>query len=187
VLATPLPKPIYIASRILSASWFAVLGALVMVVVAVVIFGVRIDAEMIPFFLFTLIIGAMCMSVLGMAVGSLTPSGDSAPAVANLTFLPIAFISEIFFPVDDAPQWVQVVGDIFPIKHFAEAMQYAFGSNTQGGAGVRWVDLAVIVLWGAIGAAIALRRFSWEPRTPSSGPSSRRRRGRRVANPPIVD
>jgi ABC-2 type transport system permease protein len=186
VLATPLPKWIYIAGRIMSATWFAVLGAAVMVSVAVVAFGVRIDAPLVPSLVVTLLLGSLCMCLLGIAVGSLTPSGDSAPAVANLTFLPIAFISEVFFPVDNAPQWVQVLGDIFPVKHFAEAMQYSFDANAQG-AGFRWVDLAVIVAWGLAGAVVALRRFSWEPRRPSATGGRRRRRAGRVANPPIVD
>ena len=119
------------------------------------------------------------MCALGLAAGSLAPSGDAGPAVANLTFLPVAFISDLFFPSDNAPQWVQTLGDIFPVKHFAEAMQYPFDSNTQG-AGFRWVDLAFIVVWGLFGAVVAVRRFSWEPRSPSAG------RGRRSARRPRV-
>jgi ABC-2 type transport system permease protein len=177
VMATPLPKLAYVGGRILSATWFAVLGAGIMIVVAVALFGVRVEAQLLPSLVVTLVLGAICMCALGIAVGSLAPSGDSGPAVANLTFLPVAFVSELFFPVDDAPQWVQVVGDIFPVKHFAEAMQYAFDSNAQG-SGFRWVDLAVIVAWGVLGAVVAVRRFSWEPRSPRAGGEGRGRRGR---------
>jgi ABC-2 type transport system permease protein len=176
-MATPLPRWAYIAGRITSATWFAVLGAAIMIAVAVVVFGVRVDIQLVPSLVVTLVLGAVCMCALGLAIGSLAPSGDAGPAVANFTFLPVAFVSELFFPVDDAPRWVQVVGDIFPVKHFAEAMQYPFDSNAQG-AGFRWVDLAVIVAWGVLGAVVAVRRFSWEPRPPRVGAEGRGRRGR---------
>jgi ABC-2 type transport system permease protein len=186
VVATPLPMWTYIAGRILSATWFAVLGAVIMIAIAVLVFDVRLDARLVPGLVVTLLLGSVCMCALGLAVGSLAPSGDAGPAVANLTFLPIAFISDLFFPTDDAPQWVQIVGDIFPVKHFAEAMQYAFDANAQG-AGFRWVDLAVIGGWGVLGAVVAVRRFSWEPRTPRAAGGRLARRRAQVANAPIVD
>ncbi|MGH9119032.1 MAG: ABC transporter permease [Acidimicrobiales bacterium] len=176
ILATPLPRWIYIAGRILSATWFAVVGTVVMVAVAVLAFDVRLVARLVPALVVTLLIGAVCMCALGIAVGSLAPSGDSAPALANATFLPVAFVSGLFFPVDDAPQWVQVIGDIFPVKHFNEAMQAGFDQATPG-AGFQWANLAVIVLWGALGAIGSLRWFSWEPKAPR-GPSPRSRSGR---------
>lgn len=188
ILATPLPRWIYVAGRIGSATWFAIVGTVIMVTVAVLFFDVQLVARLVPAMLVTLVVGAVCMCALGLAVGSLAPSGDSAPALANATFLPVAFVSGLFFPVDDAPQWVQTLGDIFPVKHFAEALQAGFDANTKG-PGFQWADLAVIVLWGLLGAIVAVRRFSWEPKAPRS-PGSRgggRRRAREVAIEPNVD
>jgi ABC-2 type transport system permease protein len=68
----------------------------------------------------------------------------------------------VFIPVDNAPPWVNVVGKIFPVRHFADAMQAAFFSPT--GSGFRWVDLGVIAAWGVFGLVVAVRFFSWEPR-----------------------
>jgi ABC-2 type transport system permease protein len=177
VLATPLPRWTYVLGRILSATWFALLGATLMTVVAVVLFNVHIYGRVLPGMLMTIIVGAVSMCAVGLAVGSLAPSGDSAPALANLTFLPIAFISGLFFPLDNAPQWVVTLGNIFPIKHFADIMQAVFDPRTEA-PGLFWGDLAVIVVWGVLGAVVAVRRFSWQPRTPRphGERSSRRRR-----------
>ena len=174
ILATPLPPWIYIAGRIMSATWYALVGTVIMVTVAVVFFDVQLVARLVPAMAVTLVIGSVCMCALGIAVGSLAPTGDSAPAVANATFLPVAFVSGLFFPVDDAPQWVQVIGNIFPVKHFNEALQAGFDPATTG-AGFQWADLAVIVLWGVLGAVGAVRWFRWEPK----GQRESRARGRR--------
>jgi hypothetical protein len=32
--------------------------------------------------------------------------------------------------------------------------------------GWSWSDLAVMAVWGVIGAVVAIRHFRWEPRTP---------------------
>jgi ABC-2 type transport system permease protein len=33
------------------------------------------------------------------------------------------------------------------------------------GNGIAWSDLGVVVLWGVVGLVVALRRFSWLPRS----------------------
>jgi hypothetical protein len=56
---------------------------------------------------------------------------------------------------------MKVVGDIFPVKHFAEAM---LGSFYGPPLPFEWSDVAVVAAWGAVGLALAIRFFSWEPR-----------------------
>ena len=161
-----------------------------MVAVAVVFFDVDLFLRMVPALVVTLLLGAVCMCALGLAVGSLAPSADAGPALANFTFLPLAFISDVFFPIDNAPQWLQTLGWIFPVKHFAYAMQAGFDPATPG-AGFQWGHLAVIAAWGVAGALAAVRWFSWEPKAlPGTRRSATRRRrasDQRVAVPTIVD
>jgi ABC-2 type transport system permease protein len=90
----------------------------------------------------------------------------------------VAFVSSIFFPMDAAPKWLQSLGGIFPVKHFAEAMQASFSPYTTGN-GFRWHDLGVIALWAVGGTIVAVRRFQWEPRAAGGG-RRRRRQGVRT-------
>jgi hypothetical protein len=55
------------------------------------------------------------------------------------------------------------IGDLFPVKHLSVALQTAF-NPFETGSGFEPAHLGVIALWGLAGAAVALRRFSWEPR-----------------------
>ncbi len=117
---------------------------------------------------------AACFCALGLAVAALIPNGEAAPVVANFTFLPVAFVSDLFFPTDNAPAWVAAVGDMFPVKHFARALEDTFNPFVSG-SGFRWGHLAVIAVWGAAAVAVAVRRFQWEPRATGT----MRPRGRR--------
>jgi ABC-2 type transport system permease protein len=173
VRGTPLPPWVYISARIGSAVWFSVVGAVVMVVAAVALFRLEVIGRMLPAAAVTLLLGAACFCALGMAVAAVIPNGEAAPVVANFSFFPVAFVSDLFFPTAGAPAWVQAAGNLFPVKHFARALGTAFDPLVAG-SGVRWGHLAVLALWTAAGVVVAVRWFQWEPRVAPG----RRRAGR---------
>ena len=85
--------------------------------------------------------GALSFARSALALTAAIPNADAAPPIVNATILPLLFLSGIFIPLgDDAPQWITTVGDIFPVKHFADAMRAGFLGNVmvpgRAGAGV---------------------------------------------------
>ena len=115
-----------------------------------------------PAAIVTLLLGAACLSSLGVAVASLVKSADQAMPVAQLTFLPISFISGIWFPLDGAPDWLVKVSHFFPLSHIVNAFGSCF---VPGGTGSQFHgdDLLAIAIWTAVGLFVAVRRFRWEP------------------------
>jgi ABC-2 type transport system permease protein len=168
IRGTPLPAWVYVAARILSSVWFSLVSAVLMVVVGVALFHVQVVWRMLPAAVVTLLLGTSCFCALGLAVAALIPNGEAAPVVANFTFLPIAFVSSLFYPMVGAPAWLNTVAGVFPVKHFALALEDTFNPLVVG-SGFRWGHLGMLVLWGAIGAVVAVRRFQWEPRTDRPG------------------
>jgi ABC-2 type transport system permease protein len=177
VRGTPLPPWVYISARILSAVWFSVISAVVMVLVAVLLFHVEVIGRMLPAAAVTLLLGAACFCALGMAVAAVIPNGEAAPVIANFTFFPVAFVSDLFFPTAGAPAWVATVGSIFPVKHFALALGDTFNPLVRG-SGFAWGHLGMLVLWGVVGVVVAVRFFRWEPRVGAPGGGGRRRAAR---------
>ncbi len=124
-------------------------------------------------FLLTLVVGASASRRLALALTSVIPNADASPAIVNASILPLLFLSGIFIPLgDEAPAWITTVGNIFPVRHFFEAMANSFLGNitvpTPAGP-VRampfdWSDLLIVAAWGVAGLAVAARFFSWEPR-----------------------
>jgi ABC-2 type transport system permease protein len=107
------------------------------------------------------VLGSASFCALGLAATALVANAESAPAVLNILVFPLLFVSGIFFPLDNAPTWLTTFAKIFPIYHVAAALQDDFNPATAG-AGFRWADLAVVALWGAAGAVLAIRYFRWE-------------------------
>jgi ABC-2 type transport system permease protein len=163
VRGTPLPLGIYLAAWMTGAAVVGIVAVIAMFVVAVPAFGVHIYAAALPAAAVTLVLGAVCLTSLGVAVASLVKSVEQAMPVAQLTFLPISFISGIWFPLDNAPDWLVRVSHFFPLSHIAHAFERCFVP----GAGSAWSggDLWSIAIWAAAGIFVAARRFRWEPGT----------------------
>ena len=172
---TPLPPWTYMAGRIGSGVWIAFIATVVMMTVGVVAFNVNLELSKMPAALVTFVVGAACFAALGLALAAASPTGDSAPAVANATILPLAFVSDVFIAMDNPPDWLTAVGNFFPLKHFVRAFQDAFHPLVES-PGFEFDHLAVMAVWGVVGTLLALKFFTWEPRESASGRRRRRRR-----------
>jgi ABC-2 type transport system permease protein len=175
IRGTPLPPWIYMAGRIGSAAYLAAISVAIMLGVGVAFYGVQLFVRTLPAAIVTFLVGVACFAALGLVVAALSPSSDAAPAITNATLLPLAFISDVFIPPSsDKPAWVDAIGDVFPLKHFATAFRDAF-DPTLAGAQWHWGDLAVMAVWGIVAVVVAVRFFSWEPRGGERTRSRRRR------------
>ncbi len=163
IRGTPLPGWAYLFGRIVQTTFIGLVLVAIVVAFGAIFYGVDLRVETIPAFVLTVAVGAAAFSALGLALASFTPNAEAAPAVANATILPILFISDVFVRLDSPPTWLDIVGDIFPVKHFSEACQAAF-NPFQTGSGFEWLDLAVVAAWGLAGVALSVRFFSWYPR-----------------------
>jgi ABC-2 type transport system permease protein len=159
---TPLPTTSFIAARIIHAVLIAFL-----LVATTAAFGRAFYNADIPSgftllrFLIMLALGAAAFCALGLAITTLIPNGDAAAPIVNATILPLLFLSGIFIAFDNStPQWIQWIARIFPIRHFAAGMQAGFL-----GTPFHWNDVLIVTLWGIAGLVLAVRYFTWEPRT----------------------
>jgi ABC-2 type transport system permease protein len=174
---TPLPTSVYVVGAIGSAVVIATVGVVFMLALGVIAYDLQIEAAKVPAMVLTFLIGVGAFAALGMAVAALVPSASSASAVANATILPLAFVSNVFIVIDQPPRWLEVLGDVFPLKPFVESFQATLNPGIDPPA-VEWGNLAFIAAWGLVGLVVAVRTFSWEP---AAGGTTRRRRSRRHA------
>lgn len=169
---SPLPPWMYLTGRVGSACWIAALAVGLMMTIGVAVYGVEFQVRTLPAAALTFAVGVASFAALGLAVAGIARTGDAAPALANFTILPLAFVSDVFISISDPPRWLEVAADAFPLKHFVVAFREAFSPFTTD-LGYRWGRLAVIGAWGVVGLVAAVRSFGWEPR-----PSGPPRRGR---------
>jgi ABC-2 type transport system permease protein len=160
VVGTPLPPPVFLAAWACSAIITGLLSVLLLVVVGIVAFDVSIAPRLIPAAVVAVLLGGLCMSSLGLAVASFIRKAESAPAISNITMFPLIFLSGVFFPIGEAPQWIQDVANVFPVAHLVDAFTGCFDPATTGSGFTG--DYWSLVVWTAIGLFVASRRFRVE-------------------------
>src|SRR5690242_3499799 len=163
VRGTPLPPATFIAGRIGNSLVIALIMVVLIAVIGRLAYGVHIPTHTLPAMLVTLAVGAISFSCLGFALAATIPTQEAATAVTNATVLPLYFLSGVFIPQNEIPDGVLSFADIFPIRHFFQAMFTAWNPHTTG-AGFELGDLAIVAAWGVFGLVIAIRFFRWEPR-----------------------
>ncbi len=160
---TPLPSWVFIAGRLGNSIVVALVMLVVIGLIGRVVYGVALPFARLPEVLVTLGIGAACFSALGIAMTRIIPSEDAAPAITNVSVLPLYFLSGVFIPESEIPDGVLKVAGFFPIRPFFEAFYAVWVPGASGGSGLQWGHLGVVIAWGVAGAVIAARTFRWTP------------------------
>ncbi|MGQ0609371.1 MAG: ABC transporter permease [Chloroflexota bacterium] len=162
IRGTPLPPWAYLAGRIGHSVAIAFLLVVIVAGFGALAYGVDVPWGALPAILLVLVAAAATFSALGLFVSGLIPNADASPAVVNASILPVLFISNVFVQMENAPDWLDAVSHLLPVRHFADAMMELYASSEA--ARVPWPEIGVIALWGVVGIVGALRFFSWEPR-----------------------
>ncbi len=158
---TPLPPAVYLGARILHAMLVAVALVALTVTFGRLGYGADIPTGMALLrFAVMLVTGAASFCALGLAITAAIPNADASAAIVNAAVLPLMFLSGIFIPMGDTtPAWIMWIARVFPVRHFADAMQAGFV-----GTAFDWMDVLIVAAWGLGGMLAAIRYFRWEPR-----------------------
>jgi ABC-2 type transport system permease protein len=159
VRGTPLPPGTYLAAVI--GSTVVVIGLQVVAQLLLGVFALDADWPQRPaLFALAILVGAASFAALGMAITTVVRTADGSSAVVNAVYLPMAFISGVFFSTEEMPAILQAISEILPLTYFLDLIRATFvpGESFAPSA------LAAVLVWGVVGAAVAVRMFRWEPR-----------------------
>lgn len=159
---TPMPPWTFIAGQIIRAEAQALAMAAVLLAIGGVAYGIPVPASTFPAFVLYLLLGTATLCSLGIALSSFTPTPDAASTVAPFSVVILSFISGVWIPVDQLPQWLEAVGRLFPLYHLALGLQTTLAPAASG-SGLEAGNLAALVIWALVGIRLASRRFRWEP------------------------
>jgi ABC-2 type transport system permease protein len=160
--ATPVPAAAVIGGRVVTAVVVAVAMAAILLGIGWAAYGAHVPGRTALAFAVAVVVGAGSFCCIGYALASFIRNEEAALPTTQALLLPLYFISGVFVAVAALPHWLADVGEIFPVRHLADALLVAYNPHTTG-LGFAGQDLLVVAAWGAAGLLIALRKFSWLP------------------------
>ncbi|MBM01840.1 MAG: hypothetical protein CL762_03890 [Chloroflexi bacterium] len=161
--ATPISPSHFIVGHLISRVTIIILQTFLLLIMGVFILGVSIGQgsimAWINILLLSLLGGVLFLSI-GLAISSLAPSEDSAPALANLVTFPMPFLSGVFFPIDFLPKFVGYISNILPLTHLAQGIRLSalYGNSTL----TTLPQVGITILWLVIAFSICAFTFKWE-------------------------
>lgn len=153
---TPLTKTEWLISKIIWYIGLTFVSFFLMTTVGTLAFGAHITytAAIIPF----LILGPFLFVSLGMLVGTVSKSVESAAVVGNLITFPMMFLSGTFFPVSTMSPGLQDVAHVLPLFYVIDGLNNVM---LYGDYSAALTDVGVLVVLAAIIFALAVRFFKW--------------------------
>jgi ABC-2 type transport system permease protein len=106
------------------------------------------------------VVGAGCFVSLGFAIAAVSKNQEVAQALMNVVQTPMMFLSGIFFPMNNAPTWIQPVVRVLPLTYLANALRAVIIDDASLWA-VRW-DLTILLAVTGVFVVVAWRFFRWE-------------------------
>lgn len=154
--AMPLPPGSYLVAKSVMAMLFAALVFATLATIAVVAGGVRLPASSWAALLCVAVFGVLPFCAIGLFIGSAV-NAQAAPAIVNLIYLPLSFLSGLWLPLSMLPAFLQGIAPAWPAYHLG---QLAYAAVGQPSTGAVLTHAAVLAAVTVVFLALARRKLA---------------------------
>jgi len=154
---TPMPMTSYFVAKLVMAMVFSTIIVVMLLAIGTYFGGVTMPLMKALILLATLVAGSITFCAFGLAVGFLVGPSAAAPIV-NILYLPMAFVSGLWVPIQLLPKGVQDVAQWLPPYHFSQLALHAIGASRGEPVAVHVFAMAAAALLFAAIAYFGYRR-----------------------------
>jgi len=160
---TPLSPGLGLAAQIAFRLSIAALQSAILVAISVIVFDLPMQTSDLPLVAGVVLLGAATFITLGYFLAGLAKTEEAVQGAAALTFLLFTFLSGALLPLWRIPGWIRPVVDAIPLTYLADALRQSMvGASPENSM---LTNILVLLGWGLVSAILALRLFSWNPRS----------------------
>jgi ABC-2 type transport system permease protein len=151
LFASPHSQRVILLGKTLSSAVIGVAQALIVLGVAAAIPAIHFHWQYgvpgsIALTAFSVVLLNLFLSGLGQMLASRIRSMQGFHLVMNLVLFPFLFFSGAFFPLDELPIWLKLLGRINPLSYGVDLMHLSLYAQSSDGYFGLPVDLAVLTL-----------------------------------------
>lgn len=156
--STPLPASDYLVGKAIAALAIVVVLLIGILALGAIAYQLQISPTGLAVGAVVVVVGTGSLAACGFLLAAVVPTARAVGAVGLILLFVLSFFSDVF--INAGPEWMGVVGSLFPLKHFQNGLATAWASD---GTDMPWFNILVLAVWGAVAAALAVRLFRWEP------------------------
>jgi ABC-type multidrug transport system permease subunit len=156
--ATPLTAFEYLAAQVISRILLLLITLVILWVGCDLVFEFTVEGHMANIALL-FVLGCLSLCSLGLVVASRGASEEFANGILNFITWPMMFLSEVWFSIEGAPEWVKWLDKLFPLTHLLTGVRKVMND----GAGLTEIgpELAVLAGMTILFLLVGARLFSW--------------------------
>ncbi len=154
--ALPMPPGAYLLAKMAMAMLFSAIVSLLLMLLALMLTNVAMSPWQWWLLALVEVLGALPFCALGLYLGTLV-SGSAAPAVVNLIYLPMAFLSGLWIPLSMLPDVFATIALVWPAYHLAQVALKVVGMD---GGGSLALHLGVLAAVAAVFFVLARMRLA---------------------------
>ena len=154
---TPLRRSTYFTAKILMALTFGLTTLAALFAFGAIVGGISIGLGLWAKLTGVLLLGMLPFVALGLWLGY-TTGPNSAGVLAQLIFLPLAFASGLFLPLEFLPKVIQNIASYLPSYHVAQLGWHTLGSGDDKPLWVHLLWISGYTLMFLAMAVVAYRR-----------------------------
>lgn len=154
--ALPMPPGAYLLAKMAMSMVFAAIISVILALLAVTLAKVSLQPAQWALLLAVNVLGVLPFCAIGMCIGALV-GGSAAPAVVNLLYLPMSFLSGLWLPLSILPVVLAKLAPVWPSYHLG---QIALKVVDRDAGGSLAVHLAVLVVVTAVLFVLARARLA---------------------------
>jgi ABC-2 type transport system permease protein len=156
---TTLKASTFIAAQITARLLLNGLQALIVLLVAHLLFGVEVRGSWFTLIGF-IVLGTLAFMAIGFIIAGIAKTPESAAPIAGVLSFPMLFLGGVFFPIRNMPEFIQPIVKLLPISHLSTALR----ETMNVGATLTSLGMEVAILggWLIIAFFVASKTFKWE-------------------------
>jgi ABC-2 type transport system permease protein len=154
--ALPMPRGAYLLAKMAMAAIFAALISMLLALLAVTLGGVTLTPSQWLLLLVVNVVGVLPFCAVGLFIGTHV-GGQGSPAVVNLVYLPMSFLSGLWLPLTMLPAWLSAAAPVWPSYHLAQLALKVVGMDA---GGVIAGHVAILAAATGLFLALAWRRLA---------------------------
>jgi ABC-2 type transport system permease protein len=131
LLVAPIGRTGIVLGKAAGAAVVALLQVALMLLIAPIV-GVDLDVGIIVLLVPIVFILSIALSGLGLLVASYMRSQQGFQLLIQLLIFPLIFLAGVFFPINQAPEWLQVISKFNPLTYGVDAIRQVFLGSDAG-------------------------------------------------------